>query len=240
MAIRHVANQNGLTSVNFGETPLLPTSAPMSESSQSGFPEDGLADKQYRCIFNSCSVGMAIATMGGSFIDCNVAFSQLSGYTKQELKIMTVFNITTREDLQGAFDMMSKLITPPSPGGLDEDGNSIDSGKFQPPVILRSAIKHRSDLGLSVSMIRDDDGIARYFNVTLVKLPSSVSALGNTRPVPATADMMSSEGSTSSKFDPQQTSVQVSTTGFSAPVDVSSQVMNKQFFGMTSPQYTAG
>eukprot|EP00804_Cyclotella_cryptica_P021873 CCRYP_000839-RB/>CCRYP_000839-RB protein AED:0.18 eAED:0.18 QI:0/1/0.33/1/0.5/0.66/3/400/423 len=231
VAIRHVANQNGLSSVaDFDESPLLPTSAPQTTSHPGDIMTDSLDDRQYRCIFNSCSVGMAIATMGGSFIDCNVAFTQLSNYTKEELKAMTIFNITSREDLQGAFDMMSQLITPPTPGGLDDDGNSIDSGKVQPPVILRSAIKHRNDLGLSVSMIRGDDGVARYFNVTLVKLPSSMG-LGNTRPVPATADM-SSEGSNQ----------QLQSSGFLAPPsDVQSQAMNKQLFPvMNTPQYTAG
>ena len=184
-AIRHAAAQNGVSSMaNLPE-------GPVSEAQPQGPPSgDSLGDSEYRCVFNSCSVGMAVATMGGSFIDCNPAFTQLSSYSRQELREMTIFNVTSRDDLQGAFDMMSQLITPPQ-GGLDADGNGVEGGGgLQSPVILQSAIRHRSDLGLSVSLIRGDDGVARYFNVTLVKLPPNpLGAVGGGKPVPATAEM---------------------------------------------------
>ena len=80
-----------------------------------------LTDRQYRCVFNSCSVGMATATMGGSFIDCNSAFKLLSHYSQQELKATTIFNQTRRGDLQAAFDMMSQLITM----SIDRDSSMI-------------------------------------------------------------------------------------------------------------------
>ncbi|EED91265.1 predicted protein [Thalassiosira pseudonana CCMP1335] len=234
VAIRHVANQNGVsTMANFGEQPPLTTSGATPQSVGSGGSSSGgdipdtIPDREYRCIFNSCSVGMAIATMGGSFIDCNAAFSQLSSYSKQELKAMTIFNITCREDLQGAFDKMSQLITPPAPGGLDDDGNSIDSGKSQPPVILSAAIKHRADLGLSVSLIRGEDGVAKYFNVTLVKMPDTPLGVGSARPVPATAD----------DSPRQQNPNGLQQTGLEVP---SQQLNKQQFQAMTGPQFTSG
>eukprot|EP00986_Skeletonema_menzelii_P019822 scaffold29295_cov160-Skeletonema_menzelii.AAC.1 len=214
VAIRHVAAQNGIDSV-LGLGPV-PNSVASAQSMQ-----DSLGDRDFRIVFNSCSVGMAIATMGGSFIDCNSAFTQLSSYTKQELKAMTIFNITSRDDLQGAFDMMSKLITPPT-SGFDGDGNSVQDEKSQAPVVLRSAIRHRSDLGLSVSLIRGDDGVARYFNITLVKLPSSLG-IGAVKPVPATADMPEQ---TPSNSQPQP---ELQTSG-----------SDKLFQQMNMPQYTAG
>jgi PAS domain-containing protein len=222
VAIRHVANQNGVSSaVNFGEMPPLSTSGAQTQAPfhPGEFMPDNLTDRQYRCVFNSCSVGMAIATMGGSFIDCNSAFTRLSSYTKQELKATTIFNLTSREDLQGAFDMMSQLITP---SNFDANGNE---SKEKPPVILRSSIRHRSDLGLSVSLIRGEDGVARYFNVTLVKLPSSLGH-GNSRPVPATAEMSS----------------EASTEYGSLPTDDQSPVMEKDSYhqGLHSPRYTSG
>lgn len=195
----------------------------------SGDPmSDSFGDREYRCVFNSCSVGMAIATMGGSFIDCNLAFTQLSSYTKQELKAMTIFNVTSKEDLQGAFDMMSQLITPPT-GGLDADGNNPQDNTPQSPVILRSAIRHRSDLGLSVSLIRGEDGVARYFNVTLVKLPASPMGLGGLKPVPATAEL--------SPDDPgRRLSLQ-----HAGMHNMQTQPADKQDIqGLNSPQYTAG
>lgn len=227
-AIQHAAAQNGVSYMtNLPETadPQQSIGSPSEQSS------DNLSDREYRCVFNSCSVGMAIATMGGSFIDCNQAFSQLSSYSKQELQAMTIFNITSREDLQGAFDMMSQLITPPT-GVLDADGNSIEDGKTQAPVVLRSAIRHRSDLGLSVSLIRGDDGVARNFNVTLVKLPPAPMGLGGLKPVPATAELSSDIPVGLRLNVVQQTTM---------PMQSQPEQVNKQnYHGLHTPQYTAG
>ena len=46
----------------------------------------------------------------------------------------------------------------------DEDSNSHDE-----PVLLRSSFRNRPDLGLCVTLVRGNDCLAKYFNVTLVK-----------------------------------------------------------------------
>jgi PAS domain S-box-containing protein len=227
-ATQHAAAQSGVSYM----TNLPETADPQqSVGNASDQSSDNLGDREYRYVFNSCSVGMAIATMGGSFIDCNQAFTQLSSYSKRELRAMTIFNITSREDLQGAFDMMSQLITPPT-GGLDADGNSIEDGKTQAPVVLRSAIRHRSDLGLSVSLIRGDDGVARNFNVTLVEMPQSPMGLGGFKPVPATVETSPDIPVGLRLNVVQQTSMPMQ----SQPEQVSKQ----NYLGLHTPQYTAG
>lgn len=102
--------------------------------------------------------------MGGSFIDCNQLFTQLTEYTKQDLSSLTIFNLTARQDLQKAFDQISLLISPP-----------MKSAKEAPPanVVVRGSFKNRPDLGLSVSLVKGEDGIAKCFCVTLIKNPSS-------------------------------------------------------------------
>lgn len=232
-AIRHAAAQNGVASMaNLSQGQASAADPQPSAAGIPGALADTLGDREYRCVFNSCSVGMAIATMGGSFIDCNLAFTELSSYTKAELKAMTIFNITSRDDLQGAFDMMSHLITPPA-GGLDADGNSAEDGRPLAPVILRSAIRHRSDLGLSVSMIRGEDKIARFFNVTLVKLPPAPMGLGSGKPVPATAEIASQDVVGQPTSTIQQASM---------PMPTQHGEVHKQtlYPGMNAPQYTAG
>ena len=118
--------------------------------------------------------------MGGAFIDCNQLFCQLSNYSKQEVCGMTIFNLTSRQDLQHAFDLISQMISPPTEG---RTGNPK-------PCLLRGAMKERQDLGLSVALIKGDDGIAKCFCVTLIKNP--ISPFDTGRPVPATADLISS------------------------------------------------
>lgn len=200
-AIRHVAAQNGVWSLgNFGGVP--PKSAmtsyqqgegaskteetnPNQQSVQAQSPSQEISlvtkveDHEYRYIFNCSSVGTGIASMGGAFIDCNPLFSQLSQYSKQEVCSMTIFNLTKRADLQHAFDLISQMISPP----LDSESN--------PPslqCVLRGTMKQRNDLGLSISLIKGSDGIAKCFCVTLIKNPAS--PFDASPIIPATVDFL--------------------------------------------------
>ena len=190
-AVRHFAAQNGVWTLgNFGGVP--PKSAltcvepsnttsmdPPTCTSTDPLQQTKLDPSEYRFIFNSCGAGIAIASMGGAFIDCNQLFCQLSNCTKQEVCGLTLFNLTARQDLQKAFDQISKLISPPM---------EVDRVENQPPkpIILRGAMKHRDDLGMSVALVKGDDGIAKCFCVTLVKNPTS--PFDTSRPVPASFD----------------------------------------------------
>jgi hypothetical protein len=116
--------------------------------------------------------------MGGAFIDCNSLFCSLSNYSKQEVCAMTIFNLTSRADLQHAFDLISQMISPPV------DGRS--EGPENKPCVLRGSMKDRDDLGLSVSLIKGDDNVAKCFCITLIKNPAS--SFDTSRPTPATAD----------------------------------------------------
>lgn len=100
--------------------------------------------------------------MGGAFIDCNQLFVELSEYSKQEVCGLTIFNLTAREDLQNAFDLISQMISPP-----------IDSSDVAASCVLRGNMKSRTDLGLHITLIKDERGIAKCFCVTLIRNPSS-------------------------------------------------------------------
>ena len=116
--------------------------------------------------------------MGGAFIDCNKLFCQLSNYSKQEVCSMTIFNLTARQDLQHAFDLISQMLSAPTDASSGASSSST--------CVLRGALKHRNDLGLSVTLIKGEDGVAKCFCVTLVLNP--VSPFDNPRPIPATVD----------------------------------------------------
>lgn len=200
-AIRHVAVQNGVWSLgNFGGVP--PRSAmsfynPGSSSEVTNAnPETDvrqikeIEEHEYRHVFNSCAVAMAIASMGGAFIDCNELFCQLSQYTKQEVCSMTIFNMTSRSDLQHAFDLISQMISPSS------------NSRFKPPpCVLQGSMKNRNDLGLSISLIKgENDGIAKCFCVTLVKNTVPFSS----RPTPALSDLIQENPSQQTSNDSLQ------------------------------------
>jgi PAS domain-containing protein len=130
---------------------------------------NSICPDDYKFIFDNSSVGMAIASLGGAFVDCNSIFCQLSEYTREEVCSLTIFNMTSRQDLQQAFDLISQMITPT----LDGNGASAASpDKLESSIVLRGAMKKHNDLGLSVSLIKGDHGIAKCFCVTLVRILS--------------------------------------------------------------------
>lgn len=189
-AVRHVAAQNGVWSLgNFGGVPpksamstiYHPGGAPTADETQSSPSSPGglsntIEESDYRHIFNSCTIGMAIASMGGAFIDCNKFFCQISNYTKQEVCSLTVFNLTARQDLQSAFDLISQMLSAP-----------LDPTVTNTSCVLRGALRHRPDVGLSVKLIKGSDGVAKCFCITLIQNPTSV--FDTARPIPATVSV---------------------------------------------------
>jgi PAS domain-containing protein len=187
-AVRHVAAQNGVWSLgNFGGVPpksAMTTiyhpngGAPQADETQSNGSSNGplsnkVEEADYRHVFNSCTIGMAIASMGGAFIDCNKFFCQISNYTKQEICSQTIFNLTARQDLQSAFDLISQMLSAP-----------LDPTVTNTSCVLRGALRERPDIGLSVKLIKASDGVAKCFCVTLIQNPTS--AFDNSKPIPAT------------------------------------------------------
>lgn len=159
--------QNGYLQMNTVPPPeALPTAS------------TAIAQNDYKFIFDNTSVGMAIASLGGAFIDCNSIFCQLSEYTKEEVCAMTIFNMTSRQDLQHAFDLISQMITP----ALD---NGSDKGEDKSSIVLRGAMKKRTDLGLNISLIKGEHGIVKCFCVTLIRILS----IKSTRPDTVSIEM---------------------------------------------------
>jgi len=90
---------------------------------------------------------------------------------------MTIFTLTSRDDLQVAFDLISQMIAP-----------SAMSTNQHTQCVLRGSMKHRRDLGLNISLIKGEDGIAKYFCVTLIQNPTS--PFDTSKSIPATAAMI--------------------------------------------------
>lgn len=144
---------------------------PLAQQQQQQQPQNGISLDDYKFIFNESSVGMAIASLGGAFVDCNPIFSQLSEYTKEEICTMTIFNVTNRQDLQNAFDLISQMISPTLEGN-NSSSNATMGDKLQDDksIVLRGNLKNRTDLGLSISLIKGEQGTAKCFCVTLVRI----------------------------------------------------------------------
>jgi hypothetical protein len=89
---------------------------------------------------------------------------------------MTIFNLTARQDLQPAFDLISQMLSAPS-----------DAVAANTSCVLRGSFKHRNDLGLSVALIKGEDAVAKCFCVTVIMNP--ISPFDASRPIPATIEL---------------------------------------------------
>lgn len=73
--------------------------------------EQGLreSEEKFRRVFEDCPIGMVIAPPGKHFLQANPAFCKMLGYTEQELKRMTVRDITHPDDWSESRDFLRRL-----------------------------------------------------------------------------------------------------------------------------------
>ncbi|KAL7503227.1 hypothetical protein ACHAXN_001041 [Cyclotella atomus] len=83
----HLVNSRGTTTVQ-SHNELLGESATQSSSSDSNTDEEFLIFLQgidYKFIFKSCGVALAITSVDGRFVDCNEEFLRVTEYSREEL-----------------------------------------------------------------------------------------------------------------------------------------------------------
>lgn len=116
-----------------------------------------LSEHSYRLAFHDSSVPMAIATMDGYLVDCNKRFLRFSGYQKEEIPGLTIFNLTAPADLQGTFSRVAQMLR---------------TAEEMPCFEARAIMKHNREVGyLSISLVRDEYRRPIYFSVCITETP---------------------------------------------------------------------
>ncbi len=67
-------------------------------------------EERLRAIFNQAAVGIAVATLDGRFLDMNKRFSEILGYSPDELRDLTFMSITHPDDLPLTSTAMGQLL----------------------------------------------------------------------------------------------------------------------------------
>lgn len=116
----------------------------------------------------------AIASLGGSLLDCNRVFCHLSNCTKQELCSSTVFKLIAREDLQRSFEHISSRMTASHDGIRDENN----------PFLVRGIFPLGDDFGLRITFISNEEGAKQLLCITMIKNPPSLSGVPLELPAP--------------------------------------------------------
>ncbi len=68
-----------------------------------------ISEERYRAVFDNASVGINIVDFDGKMVATNKAFQEMIGYTEEELKGKSVFDITALEDIQTSKDSFKNL-----------------------------------------------------------------------------------------------------------------------------------
>ena len=114
----------------------------------------------YQSIFADASVPMAITRVDGKVIECNRRFEELSGYERDELVKLTLFNLIVAEELQDTFSHVARMLH-----GTAGEKPSPYSGR----AVLKNS-PQGSDAPvyhISLSLVHDYEDRPRYFSLTL-------------------------------------------------------------------------
>ena len=114
----------------------------------------------YSLLFQDASLAMAICGLDGNFIQCNASFCKLSGYAMEELLTFTFFNLTPPEEMQAMYGIVSTMFT---------DKNSSPK-RFWKQCIMKA---QTVTVYVSMSLVRDDLDVPRYFHCVILPLPST-------------------------------------------------------------------
>ena len=122
---------------------------------------------------------MAITGVDGQFLNCNEAFSQMSGYSKyvlpylvtyyhnfcrQEIKTVSMFNLTLPEEMNQLFSVVGNMLSYPNQNAK----HFWKKCKFR---------EKEETCFVSMWLIRQDDGEPTYFQLMMVPLAECSGAM---------------------------------------------------------------
>ena len=208
-AAKHAAAKHGVTHIVWADAEggaVVPQSQPqpkpvvvVPEDSSDNDDEDPwttAAPSNFSAIFQNCPVAMAIATLGGTFVDCNERFCQALNERRETLltsgascvPAKTIFNLTAKEDLQHAFAQINDWLTPPAAAAA---AAASTTSSLLTPIVLRTAASitttdmDSNNLRLCLTPIqRPQDKTLRFLCVTLIN-DTTVSCPAATSPTTA-------------------------------------------------------
>jgi len=103
------------------------------------------SEERYRGVFNNAVVGIMLVTEPGRFMQANSSLQDMLGYTEEELKMLSVFDITFPEDIQISKEKLDALKQ-----------SDLSAYRIEKRYVRKDGALLWVDL--SVSAIRDSEG----------------------------------------------------------------------------------
>lgn len=125
---------------------------------------DFASNVDYQNLFLNASIAMAVANVDGQFMDCNVSFSRVSGFTRSDIKRVSMFNLTPPEEMNHLFTIVGGMLSEP-----------CNSGKhFWKRCRFRRGESH---CFVSMWLVRRPTGDPAYFQCAIVPLEDIPSTI---------------------------------------------------------------
>ena len=134
----------------------------------------------YKAIFYGCHIAMGIASLDGTFVDCNLEFERLSKCTKAEVVTQSLFHFIRNSDMADLFKAMGQMLrtgssmTNPTATNDEEDEHALFwSG---PAFLHRNSVmsetssseqQPQQQLLLSITLTKSIHGSPKFFNCVL-------------------------------------------------------------------------
>ncbi|KAL3944841.1 MAG: hypothetical protein SGBAC_001106 [Bacillariaceae sp.] len=147
----------------------------------------------YRSVFTSCGVPLAVASIDGRFLDCNLEFLKVTGYSKGELlpchhlttipeevpsstatqevdanKNLSLFNLLHRDHMEAVFLAMSEILKRPP----RNEGNKPVPGEDCWAGYVYLTRLPKTKMRMNVSLVRGNQGGAKFFDCSLLPVSS--------------------------------------------------------------------
>jgi len=104
-------------------------------------------------LLETLPVGLALTRMDGSIVEANAAYSKMLGYSLEELKQMSYWDITPRDYNEEEEEQFASLARTKTYGPYEKEYIHADGHRF--PVRLQGHIVHRNDEDFIWSIIED-------------------------------------------------------------------------------------
>jgi PAS domain-containing protein len=146
-ALRIAAQRNALAVHPGISVPVLPPAAPAASFD----PLTVVKPKDYPVLWDHSPSGIALATLGGTFLDCNQVFQRMLHFSKAQLREISIFHLIDSHNdkgiLQFAFDQITNMLQSIDPNNSD----AVPGGSR--PVVLRGSVQGHGHLGLAISLL---------------------------------------------------------------------------------------
>mmetsp|Transcript_31045 Transcript_31045/g.41023 ORF Transcript_31045/g.41023 Transcript_31045/m.41023 type:complete len:469 (+) Transcript_31045:295-1701(+) len=116
----------------------------------------------YCQIFNNAGLAAAIASLDGRIVDSNNKFQSLTGYAKEEVLKLTLFNLAAPHDLQRMFSVVGQMLN-----------NTFGSSEYICEYILLK--KERKTAKMSLSLIRGTEGEPKFFHCIMIEPKTNIT-----------------------------------------------------------------